>query len=82
MQQPACARCDRPVSGSASSREKVNDKFVVREIKLSNFTRSFTFTDEYDLSSAKASFKDGILSLKILRKDPEVRTKRRQIQIE
>lgn len=60
------------IIGKASQLAEGTDKsvYLLRELKRSSFSRSFTLGDQLDASSIEATFKDGLLKLVILRKKP------------
>lgn len=62
------------IIGKASQLTEGTDKFVylLRELKRSSFSRSFTLGDQLDATNIEATFKDGLLKLVILRKKPVV----------
>lgn len=53
------------ISGKSNQVEEYKDKYVHKEIKRSQFRRSFTLGDNLDQNSIDASFEDGLLTLKI-----------------
>jgi HSP20 family protein len=66
------------ISGEKKSKPENDKVFIRRELKRSSFSRSFKFNEEYDLGKTEAEFKDGILILKVLKKNPE---EKNEIQI-
>ena len=49
--------------------ESKDDKVMRREFRYSSFKRTFTLPDTADTDKIKASYKDGILSINIPKKD-------------
>lgn len=62
------------IIGKASQLSEGTDKsvYLLRELKRSSFSRSFTLGDQLDATNIEATFKDGLLKLVILRKKPVV----------
>ena len=60
------------ISGSRKKDEKDEGVVIWRELKHSNFKRTFTFGDKFDLSKIDASFNNGVLTIDIAKKTPEV----------
>ena len=58
------------IVGKASQLNEQTDKsvYLLRELKRSSFSRSFTLSDQLDASNIDATFKDGLLKLVIPRK--------------
>jgi len=64
------------------SDKKDTDKYIYREIKCSNFNRSFRVDeDSVDIENIKSTYVDGVLKIIIPKKNPEKR-KGRTILIE
>lgn len=55
------------ISGKASQSSEQTDKcvYLIRELKRSQFSRSFRLNEQLDANSIDASFKDGILEISI-----------------
>jgi HSP20 family protein len=51
--------------------------YILRELKRSKFSRSFTLHENLDAENTKASFENGVLSIKI----PYVSPKERQSKV-
>jgi HSP20 family protein len=64
---------------SEKPESKKDGRFLMRERKITSFSRSFTLPESVDPDQISASFKNGILTLE-LKKRPEV--KKRLISIE
>lgn len=70
------------LSGEKKKEEKVEEKNYFRlERSCGSFTRSFALPAEVQTDKAKASFKDGVLEIRIP-KSEEARKKERKIKIE
>ncbi|MGP1458919.1 MAG: Hsp20/alpha crystallin family protein [Treponema sp.] len=48
--------------------KKENGRWLIRERRVSSFKRSFTLPEDVNLDALKASFKNGILSVKLPRR--------------
>ena len=48
--------------------KKEKGKWLIRERRISSFRRSFTLPEDVNLEEVKASFKNGILSVKLPRR--------------
>ena len=62
------------ISGGRSAKgdpDKPTPRYIVKELKRSNFQRSFTLTDKLDSSKIEAHFEDGLLTVAIPKKVPE-----------
>jgi HSP20 family protein len=57
------------ISGEKRKLTEDNQTYIKRELKRSSFSRSFRFSEEFDLKSIDAEFKDGILRLSVKKKD-------------
>ena len=64
---------------SAEDAENKKGIYVIRERRLSSFTRSFKLPDNADLEKITAVFKNGVLSLEIKKR---TESQKRTIQIE
>ena len=51
-------------------------KIITRELKQSSFKRSFNLGDHLDGDDVSANFKDGMLSINIPKKEPEMPKKK------
>ena len=65
------------ITGKTRSRNDVESKentgtHILRELKRGSFSRSFNLSNELDANNIEASFKDGILTIDIPRKEPVV----------
>jgi HSP20 family protein len=70
------------ISGEKKKEEKVEKKNYYRvERSYGSFTRSFRMPSEVESDKAKASFKDGVLEVKIP-KTEEAKKKEKKVQIE
>lgn len=71
------------ISGSSTVNkdEKNEKKYLLKELKRSSFRRTFTLSDKLDLNSIKATFDNGLLNIKILKKVKE-EPKETKIKIE
>lgn len=58
------------IVGKVSQQTEQTDKsvYLIRELKRSSFSRSFTLSDQLDTENVDATFKDGLLKLVIPRK--------------
>ena len=59
------------ISGDKHGFEEDGAKCITRELKQSSFKRSFNLGDHLDGEDVSASFKDGLLSISIPKKEPE-----------
>ena len=59
------------ISGDKHGFDTKGGKCITRELKQSSFKRSFNLGDHLDGDSVSASFKDGLLSIDIPKKEPE-----------
>ena len=59
------------ISGDKHGFDSDGGKCITRELKQSAFTRSFNLGEYLDGDSVSASFKDGLLSIAIPKKEPE-----------
>lgn len=55
-------------SSAESSDKKERDKYLIRERRVSTFTRSFTLPEDINAEEVAASFKNGVLTVRIPRK--------------
>jgi HSP20 family protein len=65
------------ITGKTSSRNDTDTTddtgtHILRELKRGSFSRSFRLSDELDSANIEASFKDGILTIDIPRREPVV----------
>ena len=59
------------ITGDKHGFEDDGAKCITRELKLSSFKRSFNLGEHLDGEDVSASFKDGLLSIAIPKKEPE-----------
>ena len=59
------------ISGDKHGFEDDGGKCITRELKQSSFKRSFNLGEHLDGEDVSASFKDGLLSIAIPKKEPE-----------
>ena len=59
------------ISGDKHGFDSDGGKCITRELKQSAFTRSFNLGEYLDGNSVSATFKDGMLSISIPKKEPE-----------
>ena len=59
------------ISGDKHGLEDSGGKCITRELKQSSFKRSFNLGDHLDGDKVGASFKDGMLSISIPKREPE-----------
>ena len=64
------------ISGDKHGFEDDGAKCITRELKHSSFKRSFNLGDTLDGDDISASFKDGMLSVSIPKKEPELPKKK------
>ena len=64
------------ISGDKHGFEDDGGKCITRELKHSSFKRSFNLGDHLDGEDISASFKDGMLSISIPKKEPELPKKK------
>lgn len=61
------------ISGKqAESKEESDENYLLRERRWRSFSRSFSFPDEVLPKKAEAEMKNGILSVKVPKKEPTV----------
>ena len=60
------------ISGDKHGVEDEGAKCITRELKHSSFKRSFNLGDHLDGGNVSATFKDGMLSISIPKKEPEL----------
>ena len=60
------------ISGDKHGFDSDGGKCITRELKQSAFTRSFNLGEYLDGSNVSAKFKDGMLSISIPKKEPEL----------
>jgi HSP20 family protein len=71
------------ISGEREEEQEREDKgYLVRERRHGSFRRSMTLPEGVDESQIKASFKDGVLEVKVEGAAPAVETQPKRIQIE
>lgn len=68
------------ISGVASTKEEKfeDSRYIIRELKRSNFSRSFTLNEQLDPKGVEAKFENGLLTVtikKTKKDEPEVRQK-------
>ena len=59
------------ISGDKHGFDDSGGKCITRELKQSSFKRSFNLGEHLDGENVSASFKDGLLSIEIPKKEPE-----------
>ena len=60
----------KEVSENENAEKTVSEeKYLLRERKISKFSRSFEFSDDVDVEKASASFANGILEISLPRKE-------------
>ena len=59
------------ISGNKHGFESEGGKCITRELKQSSFKRSFNLGDHLDGENVGATFKDGMLSISVPKKEPE-----------
>ncbi len=60
----------KEVSENENAEKTVSEeKYLLRERKISEFSRSFEFSDDVDVEKASASFANGILEISLPRKE-------------
>ena len=64
------------ISGDKHGLEDDGAKCITRELKHSSFKRSFNLGDHLDGEDVSANFKDGMLSISIHKKEPELPKKK------
>lgn len=62
-------------------KEEKNKNYIHRERAYSSFERSVAFPEEVDASKAEGSMKEGVLELKVPKKEPKPDSKPRKIEI-
>ena len=62
-------------------KEEQNKNYIHRERAYSSFERSLAFPEEVDSGKAEGTMKEGVLELKIPKKEPKPETKPRKIEI-
>ena len=58
--------------GKQSSPKDRNKKYIKKELKRSNFKRSFTLGERFNLKKAKAEFENGLLLIEVPKKEPDL----------
>lgn len=61
------------VISTKNENKEMNTQFVRKEFDYSNFSRTFTLHKNADLENLKATFENGILTITIQDKEPEMR---------
>lgn len=64
------------ISGDKHGYEDKDARVIRRELKHSSFRRSFELSDDLDSDNISASFEDGLLSIMIPKKTPELPKKK------
>lgn len=64
------------LSGDKHGLQEPNVRYIRKELKHSSFRRSFKLGDMLDVSNVTARFEDGVLTVEIPKKEPEVPTKK------
>jgi len=59
------------VGSNRNSKSDVPVKYIRKELKRSNFKRSFKLNDNFNLSKIKAEFENGLLCISIPKKTPD-----------
>ena len=59
------------ISGEKRKTSEDDKVYLKRELKRSSFSRSFRFSEDYDLKSVEAKFENGILTLSVEKKNYE-----------
>jgi HSP20 family protein len=59
------------ISGEKRKTSEDDKVYLKRELKRSSFSRSFRFSEDYDLKSVEAKFENGILTLSVKKKNYE-----------
>jgi HSP20 family protein len=67
------------ISGEKRKTSEDGKIYLKRELKRSSFSRSFRFSDDYDLRSVDAKFENGILTLSVKKKNYE---EKKEIEIQ
>ena len=71
----------KEVSENENAEKTVSEeKYLLRERKISEFSRSFEFSDDVDVEKASASFANGILEISLPRKEKPL-TKKIEIKV-
>ena len=62
------------ISGSRNGHHEEDKvtRYIVKELKRSNFRRSFTLTDKLDASKIEANFDNGLLTIAVPKVKPQV----------
>ncbi|NDG53486.1 MAG: Hsp20/alpha crystallin family protein [Flavobacteriia bacterium] len=58
--------------GKQSSPKDRNKKYIKKELKRSNFKRSFTLGERFNLKKVKAQFENGLLLIEVPKKEPDL----------
>lgn len=61
--------------------EDKNDKYSIKEFSYNSFKRAFTLPEVIDSEKIEATYQDGILSVKIAKKEEAKRKEPKQIEI-
>lgn len=67
------------ISGEKRKAIETDHTYLKRELKRSSFSRSFRFTEDFDMRSVEAEFENGILKLEVKKKNYE---EKKEIEVE
>lgn len=67
--KPENVKAEKPEKSSENENRKEDRKYLVRERKVFEFSRSFSLPEDVDDENASASFRNGILSVILPRKE-------------
>jgi HSP20 family protein len=62
---------DKLIISSETEKEETKEKYALKEFNYSKFKRSFTLTDTIDRENINATFKNGILTITLTKKEEE-----------
>ncbi|MBK9149633.1 MAG: Hsp20/alpha crystallin family protein [Saprospiraceae bacterium] len=68
-------------SEKKEEKEEKDEKFTRKEYSFSSFSRSFTVPDDIEADKIAASYKDGVLELKLPKKEPAKKAEAKKIEI-
>jgi HSP20 family protein len=68
-------------SEKKEEKEEKDEKFTRKEYSFSSFSRSFTVPDDIEADKIAASYKDGVLELKLPKKEPVKKAESKKIEI-
>lgn len=68
------------ISGDSNVKHNEKGTYLIKELKHSSFKRSFTFGNKFNMDSISADFNEGILTIKVMKKDLEPKVSK-QIEI-